>query len=46
MILMKMEEGDASFLGALDELTLVLVCVGVVRVNGLWISICCQNETG
>jgi len=29
LILVEMETGDASFLGAIDELTLVLVCAGI-----------------
>lgn len=29
LILIEMETGDASFLGAIDELTLVLVCAGI-----------------
>lgn len=36
LILLDMEEGGPSFLGALDELTLVLVCAGVCL--GSWIS--------
>mmetsp|Transcript_6653 Transcript_6653/g.9658 ORF Transcript_6653/g.9658 Transcript_6653/m.9658 type:complete len:603 (-) Transcript_6653:77-1885(-) len=32
-ILIEMERGDASFLGAVDELTLVLVCSGICLAN-------------
>lgn len=39
LILLELEMGDASFLGAVDELTLVLVCAGIccgnLLVNGL-----------
>lgn len=33
LVLIEMEEGDASFLGAIDELTLVLVCAGICTAN-------------
>ena len=33
LILIEMEKGDPSFLGAVDELTLVLVCAGICSAN-------------
>jgi hypothetical protein len=39
-ILIEMELGDASFLGAIDELALVLVCAGICAGNLLSLKIC------
>jgi hypothetical protein len=39
-ILIEMELGDASFLGAIDELALVLVCAGVCAGNLASLKVC------